>query len=139
MENTSVVYKYLNATTYVWDGTEITTDGFRQEIDWGSDNIRNRVGIYLISDPENTSNIRFFFDTRSAMPSGATGSINVNEPIIEEVDQNNRSRRLFFVGPGTKIYAEPAIWQGASGAALSPGLRLYVYQVAGTPVKYFGL
>jgi hypothetical protein len=139
MENTSIVYRYFNPLTFEWSGNEITTAGFRQEIDWGDANLRNRVGVYLISDPENEYNIRFFFDERESMPVGATGSINTNEPIIEEVDSNNRSRRLFFIGPGTKIYAEPQIWQGASGVALDPGLRLYVYQVAGTPVKYFGL
>ena len=139
MENTSIVYRYFNPLTFVWDGTELTTDAFRQEIDWGNDNLRNRVGVYLVSDANNEYNVRFFFDPRDAMPAGATGSIDVNEPIIEEVDANNRSRRLFFIGPNSKIYAEPQIWQGASGASLSPPIRLFVYQVAGVPIKYFGL
>ena len=134
-ENGLIVYRYMDPVTFTWDGTENTSGSYRKEIDWGEQNIRNRVGVYLISDPNNDYNIRFFLEERTSMPGGPTGSVNLIEPIIEEVDSNNRSRRLFYIGPGTKIYAEPASFS----SPLTENLKLYVYQVAGIPVKYFGL
>jgi hypothetical protein len=139
MENTAIVYQYFDKLSLVWDGTESTVDGLRQEIDWGQKNIRNRAGVFLISDPDNTCNVRFFFDPRDAMPTGPTGSLPIDEPIIEEIDANNRSRRLFFIGPNSSIYAEPTAYQGASGVPFTKSIRIFVYQVAGVPVKYFGL
>jgi hypothetical protein len=139
MEQSIIVYQYLNKLIFQWDGTEITTDGWRQEIDWGQGNVRNRAGVYLISDPQNTCNVRFFLEARDTMPVGPTGSIPMDEPIIEEIDTYNRARRTFYIGPGAKIYAEPAAYQGASGTPWTTPVRLYVFQVAGTPVKYFGL
>lgn len=133
--NTALVYQYQNLTSLTWTSFESTSGSFRQLLDWGSQNIRNRIGIYLIADPLNAYNIRFFFTARTAMPGGPTGAIMLTEPIVEEVDANNRQRRTFFVGHGTPIYAEPACYQTVN----SPSLKLYAYQVTGLPVKYFGL
>lgn len=135
MENVLTVYKYLEPKTITWTGTESTSGSFRQTVDWGYLNARNRVGIYLISDPNNDYNIRFFMSARTNMPGGPTGSVRLSEPIIEEIDSDNRSRRLFPVGSGDPIYAEPS----AFASPLSQPLKLYVYQVVGIPVKYFGI
>lgn len=133
------VYHYKNPLTLTWNGTEATVDGLRQEIDWGSENMRNRAGIYLVADPRNETNIRVFLSERTFLPTGPTGAVPVDEPIVQDVDNNNRRTALFYIGPGDKIYVEPAAYQGVSGSPFAVSATLYVYQVAGTPVKYFGL
>lgn len=139
MENTTTVYQYLNPLTFTWNGTEATVGGLRQEVTWDNENLRNRAGIYLVADPRNETNIRVFLSERTFLPTGPTGAIPVNEPIVDDVDNNNRRIRLFFCGPNQNIYVEPAAYQGVSGTPFTQLATLYVYQVAGVPVKYFGL
>jgi hypothetical protein len=146
-----LTYQYHTPQVYTWTATEDTPGGtsgantncFRKEIDWGPNggNYSNRIGIYLIADHENDFKIRFFFENRTTGLGDAagahTGSVALDEPIIEEVDNNNLARKLFYVGDETKIYAEPEVWQGTSGSELD--LRLTVYQVTAKPIKNFGL
>lgn len=132
----STAYNYQNPLTFNWTLTETTPGTFRQKVDWGNLDYQNRIGIYLVADPNNTANIRVFLNPRVSLPA-ISNPVVVSEPIMEEVDNNNRIRRLFFIGTGTTIYVEPSIYNG-DGGTIVPQI-LYVFQVTGKIIKDFGL
>jgi len=159
----TTTYSYLSPATYFWNLNEVGvpplsasayqsnpttqnpgfgisppyTGSFRKQIDWGGQDMRNRAGVYLISDPRNTCKIQFFTSQRTTGPS-ATGSIVYTEPIVEYVDTNNHNRRLFFISPSQSLYAEPTIYNGYSGS-IGPTQTLYIYQLVPKAIQYFGL
>ena len=159
----TTTYSYLSQATYFWNLNEMGvpplsannltsnpttqnpgfftnapyTGSFRKQVDWGGQDMRNRSGVYLISDPRNTCKLQFFTSQRSTGPA-TTGSIIYTEPIVEYVDTNNHNRRQFFISPNQALYCEPTIYNGFSGPA-GPVQTLYIYQLVPRAIQYFVL